>query len=98
MADPDKEEELKKMLQMIVGKIYADMTGKDSSEFDPRSLGERKDAYVGPSSDWNPKDTDARNISWELFSNLRGRNPPLSWAMWLEEQKQKKLHKQKKEK
>jgi hypothetical protein len=46
MADP-KDKELKKMLNMIVGDIYKDMTGKDPSKFDPRSLGKREDQTKG---------------------------------------------------
>ena len=94
MADPTKEEELKKMLQMIVGKIYADMTGKDPSEFDPRSLGKTEDAHVGPHPDWNPKDGELREYDWEL--QLFGpKNTPLTKEVYLEQQRLKAIQKRK---
>lgn len=48
MAEPTKEE-LELMMRMILGKKY-------DPDFDPRKLGKREDAYVGPSSDWDPSD------------------------------------------
>ena len=92
MADPTKEEELKKMLQMIVGKIYADMTGKDPSEFDPRSLGKTEDAHVGPHPDWNPKDGELREYDWELFGP---KNSPLTTEVHTEQERLKAIQKRK---
>ena len=62
MADPTKEE-LEMMMRMILGKKY-------NPDFDPRTLGKREDAAVGPSPDWNPKDTDARKYK-KLFEDER---------------------------
>jgi hypothetical protein len=83
MAEPTKEE-LELMMRMILGKKY-------DPDFDPRTLGKREDAAVGPHPDWDPKDGDVHEVSWELFDH----NSPLSWKVWIEQERQKKIQKRK---
>ena len=63
IVERNMKEELEMMMRMILGKKY-------NPAFDPRTLGKREDAAVGPSPDWNPKDTDARKYK-KLFEDER---------------------------
>ena len=69
MAEPTKEE-LEMMMRMILGDKY-------DPDFDPRKLGKREDAAVGPSPDWDPKDTALR-------SSIGSRDTGLSWGLGFE--------------
>jgi hypothetical protein len=81
MADPTKEE-LEMMARMILGKDY-------NPDFDPRSLGKREDAAVGPHPDWDPTDSEM-NRSLQLLWPTRS---PLWWEVWLEERRTKEGNK-----
>ena len=80
MAEPTKEE-LELMMRMILGKKY-------DPDFDPRTLGKREDAAVGPSPDWNPKDTNVRMGDHIKYPFRLTSNPSkLSWALFFEKRK-----------
>ena len=83
MAEPTKEE-LELMMRMILGDKY-------DPDFDPKKLGKAEDAYIGPSPDWNPEDTQVRmgdDIKYPF--RLTSRPTDLSWAMHWEGKKRKR--------